>query len=301
MKDCLLLLSDKKTYEETRDDHRWETYVTVQDLSFDAYANHVVDRDTHRYLLQQFETIKTAEFYGLRKIHKNPATLRPIIAGHSSPTARLSRVLDHYLQPIVTTSKSYVRDSKQFIQILDKTTFPRDILLIAADVTSLYSSIPQQEGIDTVCKAMDRHYQDSWLTAFTREGLRLILTENYFRFTDKSYRQIHATTMGTPVAPSFANIFMTDLETTFMANETTTPTHWFRYIDDIFMTWTQDRTTLDSFMSRLNNHHCDIEFTWTVSDTETTFLDIDLYKGKRFQEDGTLDTKTHSKDTNTFQ
>ncbi len=300
IRDCADLLSDK-TYEETKDDHRWETYHTIQQLSFDAYANRVIDRNTHKFLLQQFDTIKTAEFYGLRKIHKTPTTLRPIIAGHSSPTARLSRVLDHYLQPIVTTSKSYVRDSKQFIQILDKTTFPRDILLIAADVTSLYTSIPQQEGINAVCKAMDGHYHDSWLTAFTREGLRIILKENYFQFTDKSYRQIHGTAMGTPVTPSFANIFMTDLETTFMANETTTPTHWFRYIDDIFLTWTQDRTTLDSFMNRLNNHHCDIKFTWTTSDTETTFLDVDLYKGKRFQEDGTLDTKTHYKTTNTFQ
>ncbi|XP_062522057.1 uncharacterized protein LOC134196852 [Corticium candelabrum] len=243
IRDCSDLLTDKKTYEETEHDHRWETYHLIQELSFDAYANRVIDRNIHKFLLQQFNTIKTAEFYGLRKIHKTPATLRPIIAGHSSPTTRLSRVLDHYLQPIVATSKSYVRDSKQFIQIIDNTTLPKDTLLIAADVTSLCTSIPQQEGIDTVCKAMDTHYQDSWLTAFTREGLRIILKENYFQFTDRTYRQIYGTAMGTPVAPSFANIFMTNLETTFMENETTRPTHWYRYIDDIFLTWIQDPET----------------------------------------------------------
>ena len=104
IRDCADLLTDKKTYEETKDDHRWETYYTIQELSFDAYANRVMDRNTHKFLLQQFDTVKTAEFYGLRKVHKTPATLRPIIAGHSSLTARLSRVLDHYLQPIVTSS-----------------------------------------------------------------------------------------------------------------------------------------------------------------------------------------------------
>ena len=54
-------------------------------------------------------------------------------------------------------------------------------------------------------------------------------------------------------------------------------------------------------MNRLNDHHSDIKFTWTTSDKETTFLDIDLYKGKRFEEDGILDTKTRFKTTNTFQ
>ena len=38
-----------------------------------------------------------------------------------------------------------------------------------------------------------------------------------------------------------------------------------------------------------------------ISNTEATFLDTVVYKGKRFQNQSTLDVKTHFKPTETFQ
>ena len=73
--------------------------------------------------------------------------------------------------------------------------------MVAANVTSLYTNIPQQEGTDIICDATYAHYKNSWLTAFITEGLRLILKENHFEFTDKTYKRIHGTAMGAPVAP----------------------------------------------------------------------------------------------------
>ena len=45
-----------------------------------------------------------------------------------------------------------------------------------------------------------------------RQTLQLILNNNYFEFNGKYYLQTHGTAMGTPVAPSYANLFMAALE-----------------------------------------------------------------------------------------
>lgn len=78
------------------------------------------------------------------------------------------------------------------------------------DVTSRYTNIPQEEGIDTVCEAYDNFYKESppIPTYYLREMLKLILKENSFQFDGKDYLQLHGTAMGTKMAVAFANIFM---------------------------------------------------------------------------------------------
>ena len=87
---------------------------------------------------------------------------------------------------------------------------PRNAFLVSMDVTSLYTNIPQEEGITIVCNAYENlHAQKSPIaTNFLREMLSLILKENSFQFNGKGYLQTHGTAMGTKMAVAFANIFM---------------------------------------------------------------------------------------------
>ena len=82
------------------------------------------------------------------------------------------------------------------------------------DVTSLYTNIPQEEGITIVCNAYENfHAQKPPIaTKFLREMLSLILKENSFQFNGKNYLQTHGTAMGTKMAVAFANIFMASIE-----------------------------------------------------------------------------------------
>jgi hypothetical protein len=44
--------------------------------------------------------------------------------------------------------------------------------------------------------------------------------------------------MGTKMAPSYANIFMGDLEERLLLSSLKQPFSWFRFIDDVDMKWT---------------------------------------------------------------
>ena len=55
------------------------------------------------------------------------------------------------------------------------------------------------------------------------------------------------------------------------------------------------------FIEQANKHHPTIKFMAEISETETTFLDTNIYKGKRFRNNSVLDVRTHFKPTETFQ
>ena len=143
------------------------------------------------------------------------------------------------------------------------------------DVTSLYTNIPQEEGIDTVCRAYEIFYRNEppIPTQLLKRALRLILQENSFQFNGKNYLQTHGTAMGTKMAVAFSNIFMNKVETEILSQSLFKPLVWKRYIDDIFSLWTTNRDRIEHFIEQANNHHPTIKFTAEISDKETTFLD----------------------------
>ena len=84
--------------------------------------------------------------------------------------------------------------------------------------------------------------------------------------------------MGTKMAPAYANLFMGKLEEKL--NELGKP-HimlWKRFIDDIFVIWTGSASefTTNCYINIINQLHHTIKFTYELSETELTFLDITL-------------------------
>ena len=55
------------------------------------------------------------------------------------------------------------------------------------------------------------------------------------------------------------------------------------------------------FIAQANKHHPTIKFTAEISETVTTFLDTNIYKGERFRSNSVLDVRMHFKPTETFQ
>ena len=62
-------------------------------------------------------------FYTLTKIHKPTPVGRPIISGCDGPTERISAFVDRLLQPIAQIQPSYLKDTTDFINFVEKTKF----------------------------------------------------------------------------------------------------------------------------------------------------------------------------------
>ena len=101
---------------------------------------------------------------------------------------------------------------------------------------SLYTNIPQEDGINVVCQYYEEHYQSKQPIPVTHLGelMRPILKENSFKFHDKHFLQTHGIAMGTKMAVAFAVIFMVHIEKQLLAASPQKPLFWKRFIDDIF-------------------------------------------------------------------
>ena len=65
------------------------------------------------------------------------------------------------------------------------------------------------------------------------EMLTLVLKNNNFTLDRNHYLQINGTAMGTKMAPSYANIFMGDLQERLLISSLKQHLSWFRFIDDV--------------------------------------------------------------------
>ena len=77
-------------------------------------------------------------FYLLPEMHKKNIPRRPICSSVTHPTARISKFVDAHIQKYVPTTKSYIRDTQDFItKIKEIGPIPGGAFLVTLDVSSL--------------------------------------------------------------------------------------------------------------------------------------------------------------------
>ena len=149
----------------------------------------------------------------------------------------ISSFVDPLLQPVAIKQESDIKDTTDFSNFIENTQIPDNVVLATLDVSSLYTNIPQEVGIDFVCP---RYYEDHYEHKLTiprsdlRELMRLTLEENSFKFNGKHFVQTHGIAMGTKIAVAFSVIVMADREKRLLADSPLKPFVWKRFIDDIF-------------------------------------------------------------------
>jgi len=300
IKEGLRQLSDDKFYVEVPIDLTDKHNKQVETLINELFNNNEISQKcaTNLHIPQP----RTPQLYLLPKIHKKtfPVPGRPIVSACNSPTERISKLVDHFLQPLVPLTKSFVRDTTDFLnKTINVGNLKPGTILCTIDVTSLYTNIPNDEGIAACRKQLHAYRQNNPSTAtmpHTMSLMRLletVLTKNNFDFNGKHYLQVGGTAMGTKLAPSFANLFMANFEEKHVYPYPTKASLWLRFIDDIFIIWEHGQTALDVFLDHLNSCHETIKFTAEHSHTSVNFLDTTVH----LTNEGTLYTDLYCKPT----
>lgn len=238
---------------------------------------------------------RTPSFRIIPKVHKPTLTGRPITPANRYTLTPACELITLVLHPFVTAVDEILRDSTQLVLELEREMdglLPdQEIYLVTGDVEALYTNIPRIE-----CMALLRELP---IPSIVLQLLQLVFDYSIVRYADDYYQQIDGFPMGISPAPDVANLYMWRL----VAGLPAPPERrlYRRLIDDLFIVWVGPRNKLDAYLAQLNTLDRHIKITWTVSAHTATFLDIEVYKGERFN-DGQqrFDLRVHQKVLNRY-
>ena len=144
--ECKRQLTDTKFYRLLNEDITADIQKRVTFYVDRMYNDKLINDKTRQYLKQS--DVKPGRFYILPKVHKPGNPGRPTVSSNSHPTERLSHFVDYHLQPLVHKLPSFVKDTNDFLKLLTIGNLPTNSLLVTLDVSSLYTNIPHNEGIN---------------------------------------------------------------------------------------------------------------------------------------------------------
>ena len=178
--EALVQLKNREHYQPLRIPMVKDAQKRVNKLISLLHRGKHIDDMTKKWLLQTPKLPRIPTFYTLTKIHKPKPVGRPITSGCEGPTQRIASFVDSLLQPIAQKQLSYIEDTINFIKFIEKTKMSQDTILVSLDVTSLYTNIPQEEGIEVVYKAYEKFHNNNppIPTRFLNEMLGFNLKEN---------------------------------------------------------------------------------------------------------------------------
>ena len=275
-----VLLSDGNTYEALEHDPLKEVNMFVR-RKIDEIAQHCPDKD----LITQFKRVNCglAYIYGIPKLHKENCPMRPIISNIGTITRPLSGWLASLLSPYMgTISSAHVKNSielKARLQDFATTHSTNIVRLGSLDVVSLFTRVPTDKVIEFVGRKIDEKSINVPIpkNCFL-DLLRLCVENNYFQFNDKFYKQKFGISMGSPLSPVLANLYMEFFETEVLPTLPNQPVLWLRYVDDIIFPWSED-LSFDQFFNQINRLVPSIDFTceWERNGS-IPFLDTTVHR-----------------------
>ena len=106
--------------------------------------------------------------------------------------------------------------------------------LYTIDVVGLYPNIPHSEGLTSLRRFLELRDNKQISSNILKQLAEIVLKNNIFEFDEKDFKQVRATGLGTKFAPSYAILFMADLEEKILNVFEEKSMIWWRYIDEFF-------------------------------------------------------------------
>lgn len=199
---------------------------------------------------------RTPTLYGLIKIHKDSAPIRPVVSYVGCPAYKLAKHLNTILKDTTSfKSKNGVKNSLDLVQKLENFEMNNGYKLASLDVQNMFGNISTKECITLVADLLERKNTNPVLSSEIMDTLRLVLKQNHFTFNNKIYKQTAGLIMGSPLSPLLAEIYMDHLEDRILNSKQAKVCvkFWYRYVDDILVCFDGTSRQRDNFVEFINS------------------------------------------------
>ena len=227
--------------------------------------------------------------------------MRPIVSSIGAATYNTAKELANILKPLVGMSAHHVHNTKDFVDQIKKVKLEPGECITSYDVQALFTSVPITPMLEIIKGRLtndkDLHKRTTMSVNHIIKLLEFCLNSTSFIYQGQFYQQVEGATMGSPLSPIVANIYMEKFEEEALATAPHPPSLWKRYVDDTFVIQKEEYS--NEFFQHINSIEEKIKFTAesTRADRAMPFLDT-LVTPRR---DGSLETRVYRKLTHTNQ
>lgn len=97
----------------------------------------------------------------LPELHKKQFLFRPIKNCKNNPTSKIANFINIVLQPLVSNTDSYIKDSQDLINKTSNIHFNSSIYLYSIDFEALYMNIDTNRCLNYICEYVKPFLSDS--------------------------------------------------------------------------------------------------------------------------------------------
>ncbi|XP_037051685.1 uncharacterized protein LOC119085393 [Bradysia coprophila] len=271
------LLDDESTYE-------MKPINPVKDLmkTSDMLAQRLLDEMIiNRETFKQFNCVGSTlpRISGLPKAHKDGIPLRPVVDTTNSPAYELSKFMNDILKHLVDNSKYNVKNAFEFKEFINDVRIPRSQKLWSIDAVSLYTNT----DVKHVRKIIERQWNKiRRLTKMSKPLFFDVLDfcidgSAYFTYNDIVYKQKEGLAMGLSLAPTLADIYLTELFDTCLPRLSYKPVFLKKYVDDVSSTVPESKINETLHIFNTFSTSGRLKFTHELEcDRKINFLDLTL-------------------------
>ena len=122
----------------------------------------------------------------------------------------MAEVAEYELNHFVESSRSYIRDTTDFINKLKEIQepIPKNCILFFFDVCKLYPSAPKKEGLQACKEALDKRILPLIDTTYVLKIIETVLENNVFQFGGNHFIQTEGVAIGSRLGKNFACTYM---------------------------------------------------------------------------------------------
>jgi hypothetical protein len=257
--------------------------------------NQCIDEIFYKRL--QSDTYRTPIIYFLPKIHKldyeTNLKFRPIVSTFNSYCSNLAFEFSKILSNEVNHVK---KGTFNFLENLRKIRLNYGYKLCSLDIENLISSIPLDNVIAMAADILFNYFKTKISKADLIKLLNYCTKYMTFKFNGKLYRQNDGITMGSPLAPILAEIYLNDFENKYIkSNRLFEYLFYYRFVDDIFLILLSD-SNLNKILTDINSVDNHLKFTMEIENNlSLNFLDVLIMHNSN-----TLSTRWFRKASNTL-
>ena len=271
------LLEDPTTYKKIDTDPTSSIQRKNNEIVKKMFENSSIELSVKKSLTN-YNSV-APRIYGLPKVHKPGAPLRPIVSFVEASTYSLSKFLANIMS-CVSDEDINIRNAHRLITRLQEIKLEPNDLLVSLDAVSLFTSIPVSLALHII--------EEKWTvisnyTSLNKEmffnALKFCLSKGYCKYDDTYYAQIEGVAMVGPLSFIAAEFVLDKLFK--MIREKSEVKFIVKYVDDSLAIINKDN--VNDILERMNCFHDRLKFTCEKeNDGAINFLDITIFRTRNY-------------------